>query len=86
MYDAEIRATYAEMYKTAAARLPGRVGQVLLDAASEHPLIASAIAAATAGVGGYALGSSNQAKEDAGKVEAWTNGLNFGHSLHRGGL
>jgi len=74
------------MYKTAAAHLPGRISQVLINAASEHPLVASAIAAATVGTGGYALGSHHQAQEDAGKVQAWTEGLNFGHSLHRGGL
>jgi hypothetical protein len=86
MYDAEIRATYAEMYKTANAGAMSRIGPALSSAASEHPLIAAALSAALAGGGGYALGKHNQKHEDESKVTSWTNGFNYGHSLHRGGL
>ena len=72
MYDASVRATYLELFKTAEAGL----GDVL----SKHPLLAMALSAALAGTGGYAL-ADHQSNE---KHKAQLQGIAMGHQLGRG--
>lgn len=84
MYDAEIRDTYATLYKTAAAGFAPNISKTLKGAVREHPLVLAAITAATAGLGGHALGASSQAKLDEAKVKAWMGGLNYGRAYYGG--
>lgn len=45
MYDAITRNTYAELFKTAEAKLPERVGAALVKVASKHPAVRDALVA-----------------------------------------
>lgn len=45
MYDAVTRNTYAELFKTAEAKMPERVGEALQKVASKHPAVRDALAA-----------------------------------------
>lgn len=45
MYDAVTRSTYQELFKTAEAKLPERVGAALVKVASKHPVVRDALMA-----------------------------------------
>jgi hypothetical protein len=80
MYDAAVRATYADLFKTAEAGLGNRVGEAIREAIKSHPALAMTISAALAGTGGYAL-ADQQAGE---KHKSQLQGIAMGHQLARG--
>lgn len=45
MYDAVTRSTYQELFKTAEAKMPERVGAALIKVASKHPAVRDAMTA-----------------------------------------
>lgn len=80
MYNAAVRAAYADLFKTAEAGLGSRVGMAIQEAIKGHPGLAMAISAALAGTGGYAL-ADQQANE---RHKSQLQGIAMGHQLARG--
>ena len=85
MYTVATRESYRGLFKTANAALGPRVASILSNAVKSHPLVAAAIAAATAAAGGHVLGAhSERSKADAARTEfdrGMATGMHYGRGV-----
>lgn len=78
MYDATIRAMYAEMYKTAAATIPGRVGSSLVSAMQKYPLLAATLIGSGGVAGGAVLADKHRTEVENARLHGFRDALGMG--------